>query len=205
MKDGVFSMKKKVKILLIAIAAVILVAAIVVGGLILGGVINVGEKRTATASTIEVNEAGLDPYKMHPQVYKTTLAGIYSLSDKDIEDFYATNGEGWNVYNVTVKVKNKDDVAIVISNASSQLNGTGSIWVKSKIVENDYVTVAPGAEAEFTFSVLAKGYDSADAVKENLKALNPSIVFAENPNAADQTHVRFDMNGAEKFAIDIKF
>ena len=42
-------------------------------------------------------------------------------------------------------------------------------------------------------------------MKSALKKLNPSIVFAENKSAADQTFVKFDMINAEKFAIDIKF
>lgn len=198
-------MKKSVKAVIIAVAAVILVAAIVVGALMLGGVINVGEKRTASIGTVEVNETGLNAYKTFPQVYKTVLKSLYDLSDENVEEFYSTNGEGWSVYTVSAWVKNKDDIAIVISNAKSQLNGTGNIWVCSKTNDTDYVTLAPGAEGEFSFTVLAKGYDSADAVKKNLKALNPSIVFAENENAADQTFVKFDMTNADKFAIDIKF
>ncbi len=198
-------MKKSVKAVIIAVAAVILVAVIVVGALMLGGVINVGEKRTASIGTVEVNETGLNAYKTFPQVYKTVLKSLYDLSDETVEEFYSTNGEGWSVYTVSVSVKNKDDIAIVISNAKSQLNGTGNIWVCSKTNDTDYVTLAPGAEGTFSFTVLAKGYDSADAVKNNLKDLNPSIVFAENENAADQTFVKFDMANVDKFAIDIKF
>lgn len=201
-------MKKSVKAVIIAVAAVILVAAIVVGGLMIGGIVNVGNignKRTASIGTVEVNETGLNAYKTFPQVYKTVLKSLYDLSDETVEEFYAANGEGWSVYTVSVWVKNKDDIAIVISNAKSQLNGTENIWVCSKTNDADYVTVAPDAEGEFSFTVLAKGYDSADAVKKNLKALNPSIVFAENENAADQTFVKFDMTNADKFAIDIKF
>lgn len=198
-------MKKSAKAVIIAVAAVILVAAIVVGGLMIGGVVNVGEERTASIGTVEVNETGLNAYKTFPQVYKTVLKSLYDLSDETVEEFYAANGEGWSVYTVSVSVKNKDDIAIVVSNAKSQLNGTGNIWVCSKTNDTDYVTVAPGAEGEFSFTVLAKGYDSTDAVKKNLKALNPSIVFAENENAADQTFVKFDMTNADKFAIDIKF
>ena len=67
------------------------------------------------------------------------------------------------------------------------------------------MTIAPGETGTFTFNVLAKGYSSPDDVKSALKKLNPSIVFAENKSAADQTFVKFDMINAEKFAIDIKF
>lgn len=197
-------MKKNVKIILIVVA-VILAAAVIVGGLILGGVIVVGEKRTASAQTIEIDETGLTAYKAYPQVYKTVLKSLYDLNDENIDDFYSSNGAGWNVYTVTVNVKNREDVAIVISNAKSQLNGTENIWVCAKTSDNDYVTVAPNSEGSFSFTVLAKGYDSADAVMKNLKSLNPSIVFAENPNAANQTFVKFDMTNADKFAIDINF
>lgn len=197
-------MKKNVKIILIVVA-VILAAAVIVGGLFLGGVINVGEKRTASMSTIEINETGLTAYKTYPQVYKTVLKSLYGMTEENVDDFYTTNGDGWTVYDVTVTVKNKEDIAIVISNAKSAVNGTQGLWICSKSSENDYVTVDSGSEDTFTFTVLAKGYDSADAVKEQLKSLNPSIVFAENPNAADQTFVKFDMTNADKFAIDIKF
>lgn len=197
-------MKKNVKTILIVVA-VILAVAVSVGGLILGGVIVVGEKRTASAQTIEIDETGLTAYKAYPQVYKTVLKSLYDLNDENIDDFYSSNGAGWNVYTVTVNVKNREDVAIVISNAKSQLNGTENIWVCAKTSDNDYVTVAPNSEGSFSFSVLTKGYDGADAVMKNLKSLNPSIVFAENPNAANQTFVKFDMTNADKFAIDINF
>ena len=115
------------------------------------------------------------------------------------------NCDGWNVYTQTVAIKNRSNIAIVISNAKSDANGTDNIWVCSRTREAEYVTIAPGETGTFTFNVLAKGYSSPDDVKSALKKLNPSIVFAENKSAADQTFVKFDMINAEKFAIDIKF
>ena len=105
----------------------------------------------------------------------------------------------------TVSIKNRSDTAIVISNAKSEANGTDNIWVCSRTNEANYVTIAPGETGTFTFNVLAKGYNSPDAVKSALKKLNPSIVFAENKSAANQSFVKFDMANADKFAIDIKF
>ena len=179
---------KKGKKAAIIIIAVIAAAAIVVGGLVLGGVIPVGNKRTASAQEIVVDDTAMTAYKTIPQVYKITL-----------------NCEGWNVYAQTVSIKNRSDTAIVISNAKSEANGTDNIWVCSRTNEADYVTIAPGETGTFTFNVLAKGYNSPDAVKSALKKLNPSIVFAENKSAANQSFVKFDMANADKFAIDIKF
>ena len=105
----------------------------------------------------------------------------------------------------TFTPRHRSDTAIVISNAKSEANGTDNIWVCSRTNEANYVTIAPGETGTFTFNVLAKGYNSPDAVKSALKKLNPSIVFAENKSAANQSFVKFDMANADKFAIDIKF
>ena len=184
---------KKGKKAAIIIIAVIAAAAIVVGGLVLGGVIPVGNKRTASAQEIAVDDT------------KITLKSLYGMSADDVAKFYENNCEGWNVYAQTVSIKNRSDTAIVISNAKSEANGTDNIWVCSRTNEADYVTIAPGETGTFTFNVLAKGYNSPDAVKSALKKLNPSIVFAENKSAANQSFVKFDMANADKFAIDIKF
>lgn len=196
---------KKTAITAIIIIAVIAVAAIVIGGLILGGVIPVGNARTASAQEIAVDDTAMNAYRTIPQVYKITLKTLYGMSADDVSKFYENNGEGWNVYAQTVSIKNRSDTAIVISNAKSEANGTGNIWVCSRTNEADYVTVAPGETGTFTFNVLAKGYSSPDDVKAALKNLNPSIVFAENKSAANQSFVKFDMTSAQKFAIDIKF
>ena len=178
---------KKGKKAAIIIIAVIAAAAIVVGGLVLGGVIPVGNKRTASAQEIAVDDTAMTAYKTIPQVYKITLKSLYGMSADDVAKFYENNCEGWNVY------------------AKSDANGTDNIWVCSRTNEADYVTIAPGETGTFTFNVLAKGYNSPDDVKSALKKLNPSIVFAENKSAANQSFVKFDMANAEKFAIDIKF
>ena len=189
---------KKGKKAAIIIIAVIAAAAIVVGGLVLGGVIPVGNKRTASAQEIAVDDTAMTAYKTIPQVYKITLKSLYGMSADDVAKFYENNCEGWNVYAQTVSIKNRSDTAIVISNAKSEANGTDNIWVCSR-------TNAPGETGTFTFNVLAKGYNSPDAVESALKKLNPSIVFAENKSAANQSFVKFDMANADKFAIDIKF
>lgn len=196
---------KKGKKAAIIIIAVIAAAAIVVGGLVLGGVIPVGNKRTASAQEIAVDDTAMTAYKTIPQVYKITLKSLYGMSADDVAKFYENNCEGWNVYAQTVSIKNRSDTAIVISNAKSEANGTDNIWVCSRTNEANYVTIAPGETGTFTFNVLAKGYNSPDAVKSALKKLNPSIVFAENKSAANQSFVKFDMVNADKFAIDIKF
>ncbi len=196
---------KKGKKAAIIIIAVIAAAAIVVGGLMIGGVIPTGNKRTASAKEITVDDTAMVAYKSYPKVYKTTLRSLYGMSENDVAKVYENNCDGWNVYTQTVAIKNRSNIAIVISNAKSDANGTDNIWVCSRTREADYVTIAPGETGTFTFNVLAKGYNSPDDVKSALKKLNPSIVFAENKSAANQTFVKFDMINAEKFAIDIKF
>lgn len=197
---------KKGKKAAIIIIAVIAAAAIVVGGLMIGGVIPTGNKRTASAKEITIDDTAMGvAYKSYPKVYKTTLRSLYGMSENDVAKVYENNCDGWNVYTQTVAIKNRSNIAIVISNAKSDANGTDNIWVCSRTREADYVTIAPGETGTFTFNVLAKGYGSPDDVKSALKKLNPSIVFAENKSAADQTFVKFDMINAEKFAIDIKF
>lgn len=62
---------KKGKKAAIIIIAVIAAAAIVVGGLVLGGVIPVGNKRTASAQEIAVDDTAMTAYKTIPQVYKS--------------------------------------------------------------------------------------------------------------------------------------
>lgn len=59
---------KKGKKAAIIIIAVIAAAAIVVGGLVLGGVIPVGNKRTASAQEIAVDDTAMTAYKTIPQV-----------------------------------------------------------------------------------------------------------------------------------------
>ena len=153
---------KKGKKAAIIIIAVIAAAAIVVGGLVLGGVIPVGNKRTASAQEIAVDDTAMTAYKTIPQVYKITLKSLYGMSADDVAKFYENNCEGWNVYAQTVSIKNHSDTAIVISNAKSEANGTDNIWVCSRTNEADYVTIAPGETGTFTFNVLAKGYNSPD-------------------------------------------
>ena len=70
---------KKGKKAAIIIIAVIAAAAIVVGGLVLGGVIPVGNKRTASAQEIAVDDTAMTAYKTIPQVYKITLKSLYGL------------------------------------------------------------------------------------------------------------------------------
>lgn len=134
---------KKGKKAAIIIIAVIAAAAIVVGGLVLGGVIPVGNKRTASAQEIAVDDTAMTAYKTIPQVYKITLKSLYGMSADDVAKFYENNCEGWNVYAQTVSIKNRSDTAIVISNAKSEANGTDNIWVCSRTNEADYVTIAP--------------------------------------------------------------
>ena len=196
---------KKGKKAAIIIIAVIAAAAIVVGGLMIGGVIPTGNKRTASAKEIVVDKDTITACRNHPKTYKSSLKHLYGMTPEDVEKFYENNCEGWNSYFQTVARKNNSNITIVISNAKSDANGTDNIWVCSRTREADYVTIAPGETGTFTFNVLAKGYSSPDDVKSALKKLNPSIVFAENKSAADQTFVKFDMINAEKFAIDIKF
>ena len=71
---------KKGKKAAIIIIAVIAAAAIVVGGLVLGGVIPVGNKRTASAQEIAVDDTAMTAYKTIPQVYKITLKSLYGMS-----------------------------------------------------------------------------------------------------------------------------
>ena len=118
---------KKGKKAAIIIIAVIAAAAIVVGGLVLGGVIPVGNKRTASAQEIAVDDTAMTAYKTIPQVYKITLKSLYGMSADDVANFYENNCEGWNVYAQTVSIKNRSDTAIVISNAKSEANGTDNI------------------------------------------------------------------------------
>ena len=134
---------KKGKKAAIIIIAVIAAAAIVVGGLVLGGVIPVGNKRTASAQEIAVDDTAMTAYKTIPQVYKITLKSLYGMSADDVAKFYENNCEGWNVYAQTVSIKNRSDTAIVISNAKSEANGTDNIWVCSRTNEANYVTIAP--------------------------------------------------------------
>ena len=113
---------KKGKKAAIIIIAVIAAAAIVVGGLVLGGVIPVGNKRTASAQEIAVDDTAMTAYKTIPQVYKITLKSLYGMSADDVAKFYENNCEGWNVYAQTVSIKNRSDTAIVISNAKFLCN-----------------------------------------------------------------------------------
>ena len=86
---------KKGKKAAIIIIAVIAAAAIVVGGLVLGGVIPVGNKRTASAQEIAVDDTAMTAYKTIPQVYKITLKSLYGMSADDVAKFYENNCEGW--------------------------------------------------------------------------------------------------------------
>lgn len=201
---------KKGKKAAIIIIAVIVAAAIVVGGLIIGGVIPVGNKRTASAKEIVVDKDTITACRYHPEPYKSSLKRLYGMTPEDVEKFYENNCEGWNSYSQTVSIKNNSDTTIVISNAYTSVNGTENIWIctlstEANSANANYVTIAPGETGTFKFSVLAKGYNSPEEVKAALKKLKPSIVFAENKNAASQPFVKFDMLNAPKFAIDIKF
>ena len=82
---------KKGKKAAIIIIAVIAAAAIVVGGLVLGGVIPVGNKRTASAQEIAVDDTAMTAYKTIPQVYKITLKSLYGMSADDVAKFYENN------------------------------------------------------------------------------------------------------------------
>ena len=82
---------KKGKKAAIIIIAVIAAAAIVVGGLVLGGVIHVGNKRTASAQEIAVDDTAMTAYKTIPQVYKITLKSLYGMSADDVAKFYENN------------------------------------------------------------------------------------------------------------------
>ena len=110
---------KKGKKAAIIIIAVIAAAAIVVGGLMIGGVIPTGNKRTASAKEITVDDTAMVAYKSYPKVYKTTLRSLYGMSENDVAKVYENNCDGWNVYTQTVAIKNRSNIAIVISNAKS--------------------------------------------------------------------------------------
>ena len=130
---------KKGKKAAIIIIAVIAAAAIVVGGLMIGGVIPTGNKRTASAKEITVDDTAMVAYKSYPKVYKTTLRSLYGMSENDVAKVYENNCDGWNVYNQTVAIKNRSNIAIVISNAKSDANGTDNIWVSSRRDRNLYI------------------------------------------------------------------
>lgn len=118
---------KKGKKAAIIIIAVIAAAAIVVGGLMIGGVIPTGNKRTASAKEITIDDTAMVAYKSYPKVYKTTLRSLYGMSENDVAKVYENNCDGWNVYTQTVAIKNRSNIAIVISNAKSDANGTDNI------------------------------------------------------------------------------
>ncbi|MGN0545450.1 MAG: hypothetical protein ACI4I0_07795 [Acutalibacteraceae bacterium] len=196
---------KKGKKIAIIIAAVVLAAAVTVGGLILGGVIPVGNGRTASAKELTVDETSMNAYRTLPQVYETTLKTLYGMSEKEVADFYSNDAEGWGVYSQKVLIKNNSKTAIVVANAQSDANGSGNMWIFSRASDLNYITVLPGESGEFSFNVLVKGYSSEKEIRAQLKKLAPTIVYAENKNAANQSFVKFDMTNAEKFTLDIKF
>ena len=141
--------------------------------------------------------------KAKREIYTTATSEHHKW--KEVADFYSNDAEGWGVYSQKVLIKNNSKTAIVVANAQSDANGSGNMWIFSRASDLNYITVLPGESGEFSFNVLVKGYSSEKEIRAQLKKLAPTIVYAENKNAANQSFVKFDMTNAEKFTLDIKF
>ena len=196
---------KKGKKAAIIIIAVIAAAAIVVGGLVLGGVIPVGNKRTASAQEIAVDDTAMTAYKTIPQVYKITLKSLYGMSVDDVAKFYENNCEG--LERLRPDSLNKEPQRHCDSHLQreerSERNGQHLGLLAHQ--RGQLCDHRSRRNRDIHIQCPRQGLQQPRRCQIGSQEAQPEHRVAENKSAANQSFVKFDMANADKFAIDIKF